>query len=87
MIDWIGGVTCCGAMRVVDLSEIREVRLGQKTTVFMKNKVPEHEHVSFSLLYGTDRTLDIVCKDKYEFDTWVTGLKALVFEPELIVCT
>ena len=32
--------------------------------------------VSFSLLYS-DRSLDIVCKDKKEFDTWTTALKVM----------
>ena len=30
--------------------------------------------LSFSLLYS-DRSLDIVCKDKKEFETWTMGLK------------
>ena len=58
------------------MSDIKEIRLGQKTIVFQKNPLPEYEPFSFSLIY-TDRTLDIVCKDKLEFEIWVTGLKSL----------
>lgn len=40
--------------------------------------------MSFSLLYS-DRSLDIVCKDKKEFDTWTTALKVIVesFDKEM----
>eukprot|EP01094_Clydonella_sp_ATCC50884_P028437 TRINITY_DN8529_c0_g1_i1.p1 TRINITY_DN8529_c0_g1~~TRINITY_DN8529_c0_g1_i1.p1 ORF type:complete len:632 (+),score=133.57 TRINITY_DN8529_c0_g1_i1:274-1896(+) len=67
----------------VDLADVKEIRLGQKTQVFQRNKVPEYENVSFSLIYA-DRSLDIVCKDKEEFDVWVTGLRTLAFEPETV---
>eukprot|EP01103_Thecamoeba_quadrilineata_P011479 TRINITY_DN2750_c0_g1_i2.p1 TRINITY_DN2750_c0_g1~~TRINITY_DN2750_c0_g1_i2.p1 ORF type:complete len:645 (+),score=95.05 TRINITY_DN2750_c0_g1_i2:12-1946(+) len=61
----------------VRIREVTELRLGQKTPVFQKRRVPQYEHLSFSLLYG-QRTLDIVCKDKKEFETWVKALKVLV---------
>ena len=64
---------------VVSLSEIKEIRLGQKTLVFQKNPLPEYEPFSFSLIYD-DRTLDIVSKDKAEFNTWVVGLKSLTMD-------
>ena len=32
---------------------------------------------SFSLLYS-GRSLDIICKDKKEFETWTTGIEALM---------
>ena len=39
-----------------------------------------HTHTqsrSFSLLYS-GRSLDIICKDKKEFETWTTGIQALM---------
>jgi hypothetical protein len=66
------------------LKDVREIRLGQKTSVFQKNPVPEYEALSFSLIYGGDRTLDIICKDKKEFETWVGGLKSLTLEPQSV---
>merc|ERR1711920_722050 len=39
------------------------------------------EHLSFSLVYGPkgSKTLDLTCKDEFEFDHWVTGLKAVFY--------
>jgi hypothetical protein len=39
------------------------------------------EHLSFSLVYGAKGTksLDLTCKDEFEFDHWVTGLKAIFY--------
>ena len=53
---------------------------GQQTTVFRRQSRPDFADVSFSLLYGSGsrgglRSLDIVCKDRKEYDTWVRGLK------------
>ena len=56
------------------VSEISEIKLGQKTQNFKRNPLPEFESRSFSLIYG-GRSLDIVCKDRKEFQTWTTGLK------------
>merc|ERR1719389_1593787 len=37
------------------------------------------EHLSFSLVYGKNKSLDLTCKDEFEFDHWVTGLKAIFY--------
>merc|ERR1719293_507204 len=39
------------------------------------------EHLSFSLVHGPkgSKTLDLTCKDEFEFDHWVTGLKAIFY--------
>ena len=55
------------------ISQISEIKLGQKTQNFKRNPLPEFESRSFSVIYGS-RSLDIVCKDKKEFQTWTTGL-------------
>merc|ERR1719428_2746397 len=36
------------------------------------------EHLSFSLVHSNgQKTLDLTCKDEFEFDHWITGLKAI----------
>eukprot|EP00392_Amoebophrya_sp_AT5.2_P019460 g20304.t1 len=63
---------------VIAMDQIAEIRLGQTTASFQSYKLPMLEHLSFSVctLQG-GKTLDITCKDEFEFDHWVTGLKAL----------
>lgn len=38
------------------------------------------QSVSFSLEYGANRTLDVVCKDREQYELWTTGLTALLTE-------
>lgn len=66
---------------VVQLDEVVEIRLGQTTPVFLHYRLPMLEHLSFSLVYGANgsKTLDLTCKDEFEFDHWVTGLKAIFY--------
>merc|ERR1719277_1013537 len=66
---------------VVQLDEVTEIRLGQTTKTFSAYKLPMLEHLSFSLVYGPkgSKTLDLTCKDEFEFDHWVTGLKAIFY--------
>eukprot|EP01103_Thecamoeba_quadrilineata_P010272 TRINITY_DN2166_c0_g1_i2.p1 TRINITY_DN2166_c0_g1~~TRINITY_DN2166_c0_g1_i2.p1 ORF type:complete len:227 (-),score=40.30 TRINITY_DN2166_c0_g1_i2:146-826(-) len=61
----------------VRIRDVTELRLGQKTSNFQKQCVPQYEHLSFSLIYG-QRTLDIVCKDKKEYETWTNALRCLL---------
>jgi len=44
-------------------------------------RLPMLEHLSFSIIYGPKgtKTLDLTCKDEFEFDHWVTGLKAIFY--------
>merc|ERR1712113_252417 len=66
---------------VVQLDEVTEIRLGQTTPVFLHYRLPMLEHLSFSLVYGPkgSKTLDLTCKDEFEFDHWITGLKAVFY--------
>jgi hypothetical protein len=66
---------------VVQLDEVTEIRLGQTTKVFSHYRLPMLEHLSFSLVHGPkgSKTLDLTCKDEFEFDHWVTGLKACFY--------
>lgn len=64
---------------VVRFSEVVAVELGQTTKTFQKYRLKSLEHLSFSLVYGpSSRTLDLTCKDEFEFDTWVCGCRALM---------
>jgi len=66
---------------VVNLDEVAAIQLGQTTPVFLHYRLPMLEHLSFSLVYGPkgSKTLDLTCKDEFEFDHWVTGLKAIFY--------
>ncbi|KAF4674183.1 hypothetical protein FOL47_009589 [Perkinsus chesapeaki] len=67
---------------MINLSDVCELRLGQQTSTFAKYRLPMLEHLSFSLIYkvpeGETSALDITCKDEFEYDAWLTGLKALL---------
>jgi len=66
---------------VVYLEEVVEIKLGQQTPTFLHYRLPMLEHLSFSLVYGTKgKTIDLTCKDEFEFDHWITGLKAIFYE-------
>eukprot|EP00794_Sanderia_malayensis_P003524 gene3523-4025_t len=65
----------------VAIQKIQGLVRGQTTKVFQVNPIPEYESLSFSLIYKQGpitRTLDIVCKDRAEFDIWTVGLDALL---------
>ncbi|OAY36220.1 PH, RCC1 and FYVE domains-containing protein 1 isoform X2 [Manihot esculenta] len=59
------------------LSHVSRIISGQRTPVFQRYPRPEKEYQSFSLIYS-DRSLDLICKDKDEAEVWITGLKALI---------
>ncbi|KAM3285464.1 PH, RCC1 and FYVE domains-containing protein 1 isoform X1 [Capsicum chacoense] len=57
------------------LSSITNVIRGQNTVILQ----PEMESQCISLIYGSsDRTLDLICKDKMQADTWFVGLRAVI---------
>mmetsp|Transcript_12114 Transcript_12114/g.48750 ORF Transcript_12114/g.48750 Transcript_12114/m.48750 type:complete len:602 (+) Transcript_12114:67-1872(+) len=65
----------------IPMRDVKELKIGQTTAVFAKNPLPEYAQFSFSLIYtaaGQVRTLDVVCKDKAEFDVWAIGLRHLI---------
>ncbi|KAF3539615.1 hypothetical protein F2Q69_00018716, partial [Brassica cretica] len=45
--------------------------------IFQRYPRPEKEYQSFSLIYS-ERSLDVICKDKDEAEVWFSGLKALI---------
>ncbi|KAF4666703.1 hypothetical protein FOZ61_009387 [Perkinsus olseni] len=68
---------------IMSLADVCELRLGQQTPTFLKYRLPMLQHLSFSLIYkpsGSEKVtaLDLTCKDEFEYDIWLTGLKALL---------
>ncbi|KAL5747426.1 hypothetical protein ACOSP7_024429 [Xanthoceras sorbifolium] len=59
------------------LSHISRIIPGQRTTIFQRYPQPKKECQSFSLLYS-NRSLDLICKDRDEAELWFTALKALI---------
>ncbi|XP_010242447.1 PREDICTED: uncharacterized protein LOC104586793, partial [Nelumbo nucifera] len=59
------------------LSHVSRIIPGQRTAIFKRYPRPEKEYQSFSLIYS-DRSLDLICKDKDEAEVWFVGLKALI---------
>lgn len=59
------------------LSHVSRIISGQRTPIFQRYPRPEKEYQSFSLIYS-DRSLDLICKDKDEAEVWFSGLKALI---------
>ncbi|EPS59802.1 hypothetical protein M569_15002, partial [Genlisea aurea] len=59
------------------LSHVSRIISGQRTPIFQRYPRPEKEYQSFSLIYS-DRSLDLICKDKEEAEVWFSGLKALI---------
>ncbi|KAF5747997.1 putative Ran GTPase binding protein [Tripterygium wilfordii] len=61
------------------LSSVTEIVIGQKTENFRRQLQPDRENQSFSLIYANgERTLDLICKDKVEADSWLIGLGAVI---------
>jgi len=63
---------------VIIMDTVEEILLGQQTATFNNYRLPMLEHLSFSIQHN-GKTLDLTCKDEFEFDHWVTGLKALLY--------
>lgn len=62
-------------------AQMTELMKGQTTKVFQNYPVPQRESMSFSVVYKIARslqTIDVVCFDKQQFDTWTSGLQALM---------
>ncbi|XP_031269082.1 PH, RCC1 and FYVE domains-containing protein 1 isoform X1 [Pistacia vera] len=59
------------------LSLVSRIIPGQRTAIFQRYPQPEKEYQSFSLIYS-NRSLDLICKDKDEAELWFTALRALI---------
>ncbi|KAI3429155.1 uncharacterized protein J3R85_008573 [Psidium guajava] len=60
----------------IKLNQVSRIIPGQRTAIFQRYPRPEKEYQSFSLICS-DRSLDLICKDKDEAEVWFVGLKAL----------
>ncbi|ESW12141.1 hypothetical protein PHAVU_008G087700 [Phaseolus vulgaris] len=65
--------------RILKLSSVSQIISGQRTVVFRRYLQQENNYLSFSLIYNSrERTLELICKDKDETETWFRGLKTLI---------
>ncbi|KAG9442490.1 hypothetical protein H6P81_018344 [Aristolochia fimbriata] len=61
------------------LSSVSKIVPGQRTVNFQRQPQPEKESQSFSLIYANgEMSLDLICKDKDQAESWFIGLTALV---------
>ncbi|KAA8530718.1 hypothetical protein F0562_005348 [Nyssa sinensis] len=61
------------------LSLVTKLIRGQRTVNFQRQLQPERECQSFSLIYANgERSLDLICKDKVQADSWFVGLRAVI---------
>lgn len=66
---------------VVAFSDVCRLQIGQATPVFSrfrKQRTRELKQRSFSLIYGKERSLDLVCFSKEDFLLWVRALRFLI---------
>ncbi|CAM9002313.1 unnamed protein product [Rhodiola kirilowii] len=65
--------------RSLKLSTVSKIVPGQRTAVFQRFLRPDKDYLSFSLIYNYGkRSLDLICKDKVEAETWIAGLQELI---------
>ncbi|ONM14644.1 PH, RCC1 and FYVE domains-containing protein 1 [Zea mays] len=71
-----------GREKHLSLSSVSAVVLGQKTIKFLRQRCPEKEPHSFSLIYKNgERSLDLICSDRDQAENWYLGLRALLPTP------
>ncbi|KAJ1703033.1 hypothetical protein LUZ63_002812 [Rhynchospora breviuscula] len=64
----------------LDLSTVSNILLGQKTVNFLRQRRPDKEPQSLSLIYDNGEcSIDLICKDKEQANTWFLGLSSLIF--------
>ncbi|OMP05215.1 Zinc finger, FYVE-type [Corchorus capsularis] len=65
--------------RQLRLSSVMKIVTGQKTVNFQRQLQPDREQQSISLIYANgERSLDLICKDKAQADSWFVGLRAVI---------
>ncbi|CAN6464089.1 unnamed protein product [Victoria cruziana] len=68
---------CGNEEKHVKISSVTNVIRGQVN--FQQHARPENLYQSFSLIYGNgQKSLDLICKDKEQAESWYLGLKSLV---------
>ncbi|KAJ3680411.1 hypothetical protein LUZ60_016689 [Juncus effusus] len=62
----------------LNLSSISNIVRGQKTVNFQRERWPEKEPQSLSLIYDNGEcSIDLICKDKEQAESWFLGLTSL----------
>ncbi|XWS30621.1 hypothetical protein CRYUN_Cryun23aG0001500 [Craigia yunnanensis] len=65
--------------RQLRLSSVMKIVTGQKTVNFQRQHQLDREQQSISLIYANgERSLDLICKDKAQADSWFVGLRAVI---------
>ncbi|CAD5316404.1 unnamed protein product [Arabidopsis thaliana] len=65
--------------RQLRLSSVITIVRGQITPNFQKQAQSDRKEQSFSLIYANgEHTLDLICKDKAQADSWFKGLRAVI---------
>ncbi|KAK6256113.1 hypothetical protein SCA6_017418 [Theobroma cacao] len=65
--------------RKLRLSSVMKIVTGQRTVNFQRQLQPDREQQSISLIYANgERSLDLICKDKAQADSWFVGLRAVI---------
>lgn len=65
------------------LSDVLELRKGQKTTAFERFPQPEINHKCFSLVWGFRRDLSVACETVRDFNKWTVGLARIISKLKL----
>ncbi|XP_062183572.1 PH, RCC1 and FYVE domains-containing protein 1-like [Phragmites australis] len=71
-----------GKEKHLSLNSVSTVVLGQKTINFLRQRWPEKESQSLSLIYkDRECSLDLICSDRDQAEYWYLGLRALISAP------
>ncbi|KAF0894456.1 hypothetical protein E2562_039098 [Oryza meyeriana var. granulata] len=66
----------------LSLNSVSTVVFGQKTMNFLRNRWPEKESQSLSLIYKNGEcSIDLICRDRDQAECWFLGLTALTSSP------
>ncbi|KAL6843932.1 hypothetical protein ACP4OV_026503 [Aristida adscensionis] len=71
-----------GREKRLSLTSVSTVVLGQKTINFLRQRWPEKDSQSLSLVYKDGEcSLDLICGDRDQAEYWYLGLRALISAP------
>eukprot|EP00013_Stygamoeba_regulata_P021493 CAMPEP_0177645470 /NCGR_PEP_ID=MMETSP0447-20121125/9264_1 /TAXON_ID=0 /ORGANISM="Stygamoeba regulata, Strain BSH-02190019" /LENGTH=835 /DNA_ID=CAMNT_0019147951 /DNA_START=347 /DNA_END=2854 /DNA_ORIENTATION=- len=62
----------------VYLTDVSEIRRGQNTNTFEKQRDQDTANLSFSIIYGVSKTLDMVAIDEESWDLFFNGLIRII---------
>ncbi|KAJ4828795.1 hypothetical protein Tsubulata_010808 [Turnera subulata] len=64
--------------RQLMLNTVTKIVHGQRTENFERQLQQDKKHQSFSLVCSNGYSLDLICKDKAQADSWFIGLRAVI---------